>query len=42
FGGVYAMPSTFVVDREGRVAHRVVGEFPFEDMRPRLEALLGE
>ena len=41
FGGVYAMPASFVIDKEGRVVHRVFGEFPFEDMRDDLEALLG-
>lgn len=42
FGGVYAMPSSFVIDKQGRIAHRVVGEYPFEEMLPRVEALLAE
>jgi thiol-disulfide isomerase/thioredoxin len=41
FGGVYAMPSSFILDKEGRIVHRIVGEFPFEDMREELEALIG-
>ncbi|MBO6576224.1 MAG: TlpA family protein disulfide reductase [Rhodothermales bacterium] len=40
FGGVYAMPSSFILNKEGRIVHRVVGEFPFEEMRDELEALL--
>ncbi len=42
FGGVYAMPSSFIIDKEGRVAHRVIGEFPFDDLRPELERLIAE
>ncbi|MFT4603986.1 MAG: peroxiredoxin, partial [Rhodothermales bacterium] len=42
FGGVYAMPSSFIIDKEGRVAHRVVGEFPFEDLRPEIERMISE
>ncbi len=41
FGGVYAMPSSFILDKQGRIVHRVVGEFPFEDLRGELERLLG-
>ena len=42
FGGVYAMPSSFIIDKEGRIAHRVVGEFPFEDLRPEIERMIAE
>jgi bacillithiol system protein YtxJ len=42
FGGVYAMPSSFIIDKEGRVAHRVIGEFPFEDLRPEIERMIAE
>jgi thiol-disulfide isomerase/thioredoxin len=40
FGGVYALPTTFVVDSEGMILHRFIGIFPFEEMRPELEKLL--
>lgn len=42
FGGVYAMPSSFIIDKEGRVAHRVIGEFPFEDLRDEIERMIAE
>lgn len=41
-GGVYAMPSSFIVDKNGAIAHRVVGEFPFEQLRPEIERLMAE
>jgi peroxiredoxin len=40
FGGVYAMPSSFIIDKEGQIVHRVVGEFPLEDLRAEMERLI--
>ena len=40
FGGVYAMPSSFIVDKEGRIAHRVIGEIHVDDLRDRLKELM--
>jgi peroxiredoxin len=40
FGGVYGLPTTFVIDREGYIVARFYGLFPFEDMRPHLEEML--
>lgn len=40
FGGVYALPVTFVLDKEGYIVARFYGMFPFEDMRPLLEEML--
>lgn len=40
FGGVYGLPTTYVVDGEGRITHRFIGIFPTDDMRPKLEELL--
>ena len=42
FGGVYGLPTTFVIDRSGRIVHRVIGLFPTESMRPEIEKLLQE
>ena len=39
-GGVWGLPTTFVLDRQGRVVHRVIGLFPTEAMRPTLHTLL--
>ena len=40
FGGVYGLPTTFVIDKNGQIVERVIGLFPTEEMIPRLEALL--
>lgn len=40
FGGVWSLPTTFVMDREGNVVRRVLGVFPTEEMRPLLVELL--
>lgn len=40
YGGVFGLPTTFVIDQAGRIVHRSMGIFPFEQMRPLLEELL--
>ena len=40
FGGVWALPTTYVIDAEGTIVQRVIGLFPVDDMRPQLERLL--
>lgn len=42
FGGVYGLPTTFVIDRNGQVVERIIGLFPTQEMTPRLQALLDE
>lgn len=42
FGGVYALPTTFVVDAEGLIRHRFVGAFPVEEMRETLDKMILE
>ncbi|MCH8276536.1 MAG: TlpA family protein disulfide reductase [Bacteroidetes bacterium] len=42
FGGVYALPTTFIVDAAGQIRHRFIGIFPIEDMREELEKLLDQ
>lgn len=42
YGGVFALPTTVVVDRSGRIRYQVLGLFPTQKMRPHLEALLDE
>lgn len=41
YGGVWALPTTFVIDSEGRIMHRVVGLFPVEEMRLQFREMLG-
>lgn len=41
FGGVYGLPTTYVIDRDGQIVHRVIGLFPVDDMLPTLRTLLG-
>lgn len=40
FGGVYALPTTYILDREGQVAHRTIGLFPTETMKETLQELI--
>ena len=42
FGGVYALPATFVVDQAGRISHRTYGIFPAEAFKSDLKTMLGE
>jgi cytochrome c biogenesis protein CcmG/thiol:disulfide interchange protein DsbE len=38
--GVYGVPETFFIDREGRIAHKHVGEIPVETLTREIERLL--
>lgn len=40
FGGVYALPTTYVVDSDGKILHRFIGIFPVEEMREELNTLI--
>ena len=42
FGGIQGIPTTFVLDRQGRVRHRVVGYFTPPAMNAAVSRLLGE
>lgn len=42
YGGIFALPTTVVIDQSGRIRYEIIGIFPTEAMRPRLEALLEE
>ncbi len=43
FGGVYALPTTFVVDKTGKITHRTIGIFPIEKAKKELvEMISGE
>ncbi len=42
FGGVYGLPTTVVIDRDGQVVRRILGLFPTDRLRPRLEALVAD
>ena len=42
FGGISAIPTTFIIDREGIVQHRVVGYFAPPAMRAAVDRLLDE
>lgn len=36
FGGVYALPTTYVVDKKGKITHRTIGLFPVESVKEEL------
>ena len=40
FGGVSAVPSTFLVDRQGRIILKRLGELDFDALKPVLESAL--
>ena len=40
FGGVYALPTTFLVDEGGTIVYRFIGLFPFDEMREHMNELL--
>ncbi|MFQ5569125.1 MAG: TlpA disulfide reductase family protein [Rhodothermales bacterium] len=40
YGGVFALPTTYVIDAEGQILQRVIGLFPVDQMRPELRAML--
>ncbi|GIV60916.1 TlpA family protein disulfide reductase [Rhodocaloribacter litoris] len=40
YGGIYGLPTTFVLDREGKIRHRFIGLFPTGEMRPEIEKML--
>lgn len=42
FGGISAIPTTFIIDRDGVVRHRVVGYFAPPAMRAAVDRLLDE
>jgi len=42
FDAMYGLPTTYVVNPEGKIVRRILGIFPTEEMRPTLEAMLNE
>jgi len=40
FEAMYGLPTTYVVNAEGQIVRRILGIFPTEEMRPKLETLL--
>ncbi len=40
FGGVYVLPTTFLVDAKGTVVYRFLGLIPFDEMKDRIVDLL--
>ena len=40
FGGVYALPTTYILDKDGQVAHRTIGLFPTEKMKGTIKDLI--
>jgi thiol-disulfide isomerase/thioredoxin len=41
-GGVYALPTTFIVDAQGNVTSRIIGIFPINERREELVALASQ
>lgn len=40
FDAMYGLPTTYVVNPEGQIVRRILGIFPTEKMRPKLETML--
>ena len=42
FGGITGLPTTFIIDRDGRVVERIIGSRPETWFQRRLKALVGK
>jgi peroxiredoxin len=42
FGGVFGLPTTYVLDKNGNIQQRFIGIFPTKEMRPVIEEMLAE
>lgn len=42
FDAMYGLPTTYVVNPDGQIVQRILGVFPIEKMRPRLEEMLSD
>ena len=42
YGGIFGLPSTFLIDRSGRIVGRFRGEVNLEDLERSIQALLGK
>ena len=42
YGGIYGLPTSFLIDKEGQIAARFMGLFPTHDMRPKIEEMMRE
>jgi thiol-disulfide isomerase/thioredoxin len=42
FGGVYGLPTTFIVDRQGMIQERIIGIVTRRSLEPRIQILLSE
>ena len=40
FGGVYALPTTFVVDKKGKITHRTIGLFPVDKVKDEISEMI--
>ena len=40
FGGIFSLPTTFVVDKEGYIQQRTIGIFPTEAFKPHLISMI--
>jgi cytochrome c biogenesis protein CcmG/thiol:disulfide interchange protein DsbE len=40
--GVYGVPETFFIDREGKIAYKHIGEISMETLTAEIERLLAE
>ena len=40
FGGVFALPTTFVVDKKGNITHRTIGLFPVEAVKEEISEMI--
>lgn len=41
YGGVWALPTTYVIDAEGQITQRVIGLFPVAEMTPTFREMVG-
>jgi hypothetical protein len=37
---MYGLPTTYVVNPEGKIVRRILGIFPIDEMKPKLQEML--
>lgn len=40
YGGIFSLPTTFIIDKEGKIQQRTIGIFPAEAFKPHLIAMI--
>ncbi|PSQ78595.1 MAG: TlpA family protein disulfide reductase, partial [Bacteroidetes bacterium QH_7_62_13] len=42
FEAMYGLPTTYLINSEGQIVRRILGVFPVDKMKPKLEKMLDD